>query len=336
DPIALDFWLDLLGVSDHVPAPSGLDPEARRTRLFRSLLELIESRARREPTVLWVEDLHWLDPASEVALEMLTERLLAPESAGCRILLLATTRPEYRPVWSSRVAGFSLAPLGLQDCRTLLDDWLGSDDMLGPLRARIEARARGNPLFVEEMIRSLVERRVLRGERGAYELAAPIEEITLPETVQAVLASRIDRLADRDKDVLQAAAVVGRDVPIELLRAVVDLPAPELAASLERLSTAELLGAESPGELAFRHPLAQEVAYRTQLLDRRRGTHAAIARALLMIRGPAAATHAALLAHHFDEAGERLEAARWHEQAGRRVARSDPADGVRHCRRVTT
>src|SRR5438046_876302 len=337
DPIALDFWLDLLGVSDHVPAPSGLDPEARRTRLFRSLLTLIQARARRELTLLWVEDLHWLDPASEVALEMLTERLLATESAGSRILLLATTRPEYRPAWSSRVERLSLAPLALQECRTLLDDWLGSDDMLAPLRARIEARARGNPLFVEEMIRSLVERGVLRGERGAYGLAAPIEEITLPETVQAVLASRIDRLADRDKDVLQAAAVVGRDVPVELLRAVVDLPAPQLAASLERLATAELLGpTESPGEHAFRHPLAQEVAYRTQLLDRRRETHAAIARALLTIHSSEVATHAALLAHHFDEAGERLEAARWHEQAGRRVARSDPADGVRHCRRVTT
>src|SRR3989454_4956687 len=336
DPIALDFWLELLSVSDHVPAPSGLDPEARRLRLFRSLLELVQARARRELTLLWVDDLQSLDPASEVALEMLTERLLAPESAGSRILLLATTRPEYRPRWSSRVEDLSLAPLGLQECRTLLDDWLGSDDMLVPLRARIEARARGNPLFVQEMIRSLVERGVLRGERGAYGLAAPLEEITLPETVQAVLASRIDRLADRDKDVLQAAAVVRRDVPIELLRTVVDLPAPELAASLERLSTAELLGpAESPGEHAFRHPLAQEVAYRTQLLDRRRATHAAIARALLTIHSSEVATHAALLAHHFDEAGEHLEAARWHEQAGRRVARSDPADGVRHCRRVT-
>ncbi len=336
DPVALDFWLDLLGVSDHVPAPSGLDPEARRTRLFRSLLELVQARARRELTVLWIEDLHWLDPASEVALEMLIERLLAPESAGSRILLLATTRPEYRPAWSSRVEGLSLAPLALQDARSLLDDWLGSDDTLAPLRTQLESRARGNPLFVEEMIRSLVERGVLRGERGAYALADPLEEIALPETVQAVLTSRIDRLADRDKDVLQAAAVVGRDVPIEVLRAVVDLPAPELTASLERLSTAELLGAaESPGGYAFRHPLAQEVAYRTQLLDHRRATHAAIARALLTLHGPAAATHAALLAHHFDEAGERLEAARWHEEAGRRVARSDPAAGVRHCRRVT-
>jgi class 3 adenylate cyclase/tetratricopeptide (TPR) repeat protein len=337
DPIALDFWLELLGVSDHVPAPSGLDPETRRTRLFQSLLDLIRARARRELTLLWVEDLQSLDPASDVALEMLTERLLAPESAGSRILMIATTRPEYRPVWSSRVEGLSLAPLTDQDSRTLLDDWLGSDDMLGPLRARIEARAHGNPLFVEEMVRSLVERGVLRGERGAYVLAAPVEEITLPETVQAVLASRIDRLADRDKDVLQAAAVVGRDVPTELLRAVVDLPAPELAASLERLSTAELLGpGEFASEHAFRHPLAQEVAYRTQLLDRRRATHAAIARALLTIHKSDVATHAALLAHHFDEAGERVEAARWHERAGRRVARSDPADGARHCRRVTT
>ncbi|HKC10385.1 MAG TPA: adenylate/guanylate cyclase domain-containing protein, partial [Methylomirabilota bacterium] len=337
DPIVLDFWFDLLGVSDRAPAPSGLDPEARRDRLFRSFLDLIRARARRELTVLWVEDLHWLDPASEAALEMLAEHLLAPESAGSRILLLATTRPEYRPVWSPRVEGLALAPLTPQDSRTLLDDCLGSDPMLAPLRAKIDARARGNPLFVEEMIRSLVERGVVLGERRAYRLAGPIEEITLPETVQAVLASRIDRLPDRDKEVLQAAAVVGRDVPVELLRAVVDLPAPALAASLARLSTAELLGpTESPGEHAFRHPLAQEVAYRTQLLERRRSTHAAIARALLAIHGPAAATHAALLAHHFDEAGERLEAARWHEQAGRRIARSDPADGVRHCRRVTT
>src|SRR4029450_5121261 len=206
--------------------------------------------------------------------------------------------------------------------------------LLAPLRARIESRTRGNPLFVEEMIRSLVERGVLRGERGAYGLAAPIEEITRPEAVQAVLASRIDRLADRDKDVLQAAAVVGRDVPMELLRAVVDLPAPELDAALARLSTAELLGpAESPGDHAFRHPLTQEVAYRTQLLDRRRETHAAIARALLTIHKSDVAAHAALLAHHFDEAGEHLEAARWQEQAGGRAA---PADGVTPSRGPTT
>jgi class 3 adenylate cyclase/tetratricopeptide (TPR) repeat protein len=336
DPIALAFWLELLGAPDPALAPSEVEPEARRTRLFRSLRDLIQARARRELTLLWVEDLHWLDPASDAALAMLTGWLLAPERADSRVLLLATARPEYRPAWPARAERLWLAPLAPEDSSTLLDDWLGSDPGLGPLRARIEDRARGNPLFAEEIVRSLIERGALRGARGAYAPADPVEDSALPETLQAVLASRIDRLLPRDKDVLQAAAVVGRDVPTELLRLVVDLPGHELAASLERLAMAELLGpAEPPGECAFRHPLTHEVAYRTQLLDRRRRTHAAVARALLAIHGSAAPAHAALLAHHFEEAGQHLEAARWHERAGRRVARNDPAEGVRHCRSVT-
>src|SRR5438309_510550 len=336
DPIALAFWLELLGAPDPALAPSELEPEARRMRLFQSFCDLIQVRARREPTLLWVEDLHWLDPASEAALHMLTERLLGPESAGSQALLLATTRPEYRPAWSARVERLSLTRLAPQHSATLLDDWLGSDPALAPLSARIETSARGNPLFVEEIVRSLVERGVLRGERGAYASAAPVEEITLPETVQAVLASRIDRLSPGDKDVLQAAAVVGRDVPTALLRVVVDLPESDLAASLERLATAELLGPAGPSdERGFRHPLTQEVAYRTQLLDRRRRTHGRVARGLLAIHGSAAPTHAALLSHHFEEASEHLEAALWHEHAGRRNGRNDPADGVRHCRKVT-
>src|SRR5262249_46856725 len=235
-----------------------------------------------------------------------------------------------------RIERISLAPLTSHDSSTLLDDWLGSSAALAALRAQIDTRTRGNPLFVEEIVRSLVERGALRGERGAYELAAPVQEIALPETVQAVIGSRIDRLSQRDKDVLQAAGVIGRDVPEELLRVVVDAPGPELTAALERLAVADLLGpADPPGEHTFRHPVTQEVAYRTQLLDRRRATHAGIARALLAIHRSAAPTHAALLAHHFEEAGEHLEAARWHEHAGRRVARSDPADGARHCRKVT-
>ena len=336
DPIALAFWLELFGAPDPALAPSELEPQARRARLFQSLGDLILARARGEPMLLWIEDLYFLDPASDAALEMLTGRLLAPESAGSQILVLATTRPEYRPAWAGRVEHLSLSPLAPRDASTLLDDWLGPDPALAPLRARIEARAQGNPLFVEEIVRSLVERGALRGERGTYAPAAQVEEIALPETVQAVLASRIDRLAPGDKEVLQAAAVVGHDVPTELLRAVVDLPAAELTASLERLVTAELLAPGGLlGEHAFRHPLTHEVAYRTQLLDRRRGTHAAVARALLAIHGSAAPTHAALLAHHFEEAREHLEAARWHERAGRRIARSDPAQGATHCRRVT-
>ena len=134
---------------------------------------------------------------------------------------------------------------------------------------------------------------------------------------------------------LQAAAVIGRETATSLLAAVLGSSERDLDASLERLAEAELLGAaDVPGARAFRHPLAQEVAYRTQLQDRRRRTHAAVARALLAMHGSAAPAHAAVLAHHFEEAGETLEAARWHEQAGRRIARSDPETGAMHCRRT--
>jgi class 3 adenylate cyclase/tetratricopeptide (TPR) repeat protein len=337
DPTARALWLDLLGAADPGAAASELEPEARRARLFRSLGDLIRARARHDLTVLWLEDLHWLDAASEAAAQMLTEHLIGPESSDCRVLLLATARPEYRAGWWARAERLPLAPLTAHDSSALLDDWLGSDPALARLRERIEARARGNPLFVEEIARSLVERGAVRGQRGAYAPADAGGEIALPETVQAVLASRIDRLEPRDKHVLQTAAVIGLDVSTDLLRAVLALPEPELTASLERLATAELLGpGDLPGHHAFRHPLTHEVAYRTLLRDRRSRTHARVARALLAIHGSVAPRHAALLAHHFEEAGEALEAARWHEQAGRRVARSDPADGAGHCRRVTT
>ncbi|MGH7501781.1 MAG: ATP-binding protein [Longimicrobiales bacterium] len=332
----LAFWFELLGAPDPTLAPSELEPEARREQLSLSLCDLVRARARDRLSLLWIEDMHWLDPASESVLAILAAQLMAPESAGSNVLLLATARPEYRPVWRARARPLWLAPLASNDASTLLDDWLGCDAALAPLRGRIEARARGNPLFVEEIVRSLVERGALRGDRGAYAPTGPVEDIALPETVQAVLASRIDRLAPREKDVLQAAAVIGRDVPAELLRVVVDLPQPELGASLEQLAAADLFGAtEVAGELAFRHPITHEVAYRTLLSDRRRRTHAAVARALLEIHGAAAPVHAALLAHHFEEAGDLFQAARWHEHAGRRIARNDPADGARHCTKVS-
>jgi predicted ATPase len=328
DPIALAFWLELFGRPDPALAPSELEPQARRARLFQSLGDLILARARASPCCSGSR-------TCTFSTRRATRRWRC-SSAGSWLrnrrqpgLLIATTRPDTGPPGpaGSSISPFRLSPPGRLDLARRL---AGPDPALAPLRARIEARAQGNPLFVEEIVRSLVERGALRGERGAYAPAAQVEEIALPETVQAVLASRIDRLAPRDKDVLQAAAVVGHDVPTELLRAVVDLPGAELAASLERLVTAELLAPGGlPGEHAFRHPLTHEVAYRTQLLDRRRGTHAAVARALLAIHGSAAPAHAALLAHHFEEAREHLEAARWHERAGRRVARSDPAQGAR-------
>jgi class 3 adenylate cyclase len=336
DPVAHAFWLELLAAPDPAQAASELEPEARRARLFDSLCALVRACAERDPVLVWVEDLHWLDPASEAAFARLAAALVAPGAAGSRVMLLATARPEVRPAWPEEIVRVELAPLSPRDAEALLDDWLGSDPALARLREQTLSRARGNPLFVEEIVRSLAERGALVGERRAYAPAAAGPDLALPETLQAVLASRIDRLAQRDKEVLRAAAVIGREVPSGLLEVVAGVHGPELEASLARLASADLLApAGASGEHAFRHPLAHEVAYRSQLQDRRRLTHAAVAQALLTVHGSAAPSRAALLAHHFEEAGAALEAARWHEAAGRRIARSDPAEGERHLRRVT-
>jgi class 3 adenylate cyclase/tetratricopeptide (TPR) repeat protein len=331
DPIARALWVELLGAPDPGAPVSDIEPDARLARLYRSLHDLVQVRARTELTVLWLDDLHWADAASAAALDWLVERLGAP----WKLLVLATARPEYQPPWSSHVERLPLAAIASDDAAALLDDWLGRDAALDPLREQIDARARGNPLFVEEIVRSLVEGGALVGTRGAYRPAASETAIAIPDTVQAVLASRIDRLAPADKEVLQVAAVIGRDVPISLLRSAGGLSEPALAASLDRLAAGELLAAgPRPGVRAFAHPLAHEVAYRSQLLDRRRRTHAAVARALLDLDGARVDQHAPLLAHHFEEAGDGLEAARWHERAGRRIARHDPAAGAQHCRAV--
>ena len=334
DPIARAFWLEILGAPDPAAPVSDIEPDARLSRLYRSLHDLLEVRARTEVTVVWLDDLHWADAASAAAVDWLVERLGAP-GAPRKLFALATARPEYQPAWSSHVERLSLAAISPDDAAALLDDWLGRDPVLAPLREQIDGRARGNPLFVEEIVRSLVERGVLVGTRGAYRPAASETAIAIPDTVQAVLASRIDRLAPADKEVLQVAAVIGREVPIALLQSAGGLSESALAASLDRLAASELLTAAArPGARAFGHPLAHEVAYRSQLLDRRRRTHAAVARALLDLHGARVDQHAPLLAHHFEEAGDGLEAARWHERAGRRIARHDPAAGAQHCRAV--
>ena len=273
-------------------APSELEPEARRARLFQSLRDLILARARRELMVLWLEDLHWLDPASEAALAMLTERPRDPGDGRAQVAA-ARDRAARAPAGWSATGRASLAGSRspLEDSSTLLDDWLGAR----PRRWRRSARgSRRGPAAIPSS-----SRRSFARWSSAARCAASAAHIRRPPPTTRSRCPRPFRPSSRrasigshprDKDVLQAAAVIGQDVPTELLRIVVDLPGPELDASLERLATAELLGpAEPSGECAFRHPLTQEVAYRTQLLDRRRRTHAAVARALLAIHGAAAA-----------------------------------------------
>jgi len=257
---ALPLLLDFLGYPDpERPAPA-LDPEARQRQLVGLVQRLVRARPAREPALLLVEDLHWLDGASETFVEALVESV-----AGTHALLVLNFRPEYHAPWMQRswYQQLPLAPLGAAAIDELLGELLGRDASLGDLATRIKGRTAGNPFFIEEMVLALAESGPLEGVRGAYRLAGPLDALVLPATVEAVLAARIDRLGEREKQVLQAASVLGKEFGEPILRRVLPLAESDLASSLRALVSAELVYEQAlypVAEYAFKHPLTQEVA----------------------------------------------------------------------------
>src|SRR5437773_3170327 len=259
--------------------------------------------------------------------------------SGTRTLFLVNFRPEYHAGWTQKsyYQQLPLLPLGPEAIAELLASLLGTDPSLAGLVERMRERTRGNPFFIEEVVQSLVEAGTLQGTRGSYRLARPVAEVAIPATVQAVLAARIDRLPEREKQILQTAAVIGKEFSEPILQAVVELPSSELAAALRALVAAEFLYEVAlfpQAEYAFRHPLTQEVADRSQLAERRARVHAAVARAIAEQYPERLDERAALLAQHWEAAGETLEAARWHARAAVWSGTSDPTQALRHWRKV--
>jgi class 3 adenylate cyclase/tetratricopeptide (TPR) repeat protein len=326
----LSPMFEFLGVPDpERPAPP-LGPEARQRRLFDLIRRLARARSTREPAIILFEDLHWLDRASEEFIENLVE--IAP---GNRTLMLLNFRPEYHAAWMQRSYYYQLPllPLAPESTAELLGDLVGSDPSLRRLRELIRERTGGNPFFIEEIVQALVETGAVAGTRGAYRLVAPAEEVGLPATVQSVLAARIDRLPEREKQVLQAASVIGKTFSEPILRRAADLGDENLPAALHALTTAEFLYEEAlypQAEYSFKHPLTQEVAYRSQLAERKARVHAAVARAIEDLESGKLGERAALLAYHWEHAGETREATKWHRRAAEWVGFNNPSEALRH------
>ncbi len=268
--------LALLDVPVEDPQWLALEPGHRRRRMLDGLSRLLLRETQVQPVLLVVEDLHWIDSETQVFLDGLIERL-----PGARLLLLVTYRPEYRHEWGNRTyyAQVRLDALPPESVEALLDTFLGFDSSIRGLKNLLASRAEGNPLFLEESVRSLVETRALVGQRGAYQLAQPIEAVQMPATVQATLASRIDRLPPEQKRLLETAAVIGKDFPFALLQAITDETEEVLHLGLSHLHSAEFLHETAfLPELTytFKHGLTHEVTYGTLLQDRRKALHARI------------------------------------------------------------
>ncbi len=316
----LPALLALLDVRVEDPVWRGLDPAQRRQRTLDAVKRLLLGEAQAQPLVVVFEDLHWIDAETQAFLDGLVEAMPA-----ARLMLLVDYRPEYRHGWGSKTyyAQIRLDPLAPESGEALLAALLGPDPSLAPLKRLLLERTERNPFFLEESVRSLVETGVLHGERGAHWLAEPVDAVRVPGTVETTLAWRIDRLQAEDKRLLETAAVIGKDVPVALLRAIADLSEEALGHGLGRLQAAEFLyesGRYPDIEYTFKHALTHEVAYGCLLQDRRRALHARIVAAIETLHRDRLDGEIERLAHHAQRGELQEKAVDYLRRAGLRAA----------------
>ena len=311
--------LQVLDVPVDDPQWQTLDPLRRREHMLATLRRLFLRESRIQPLCLVFDSLHWMDSQTHAVLDAIVQSL-----ADSRIFLLVTHRPEYQHPWvgTPHYTGFLLKPLPADSAQELLDPLLGSDPSLQALKAWLISRTEGNPFFLQESIRTLIETHVLMGERGAYRLVKPLESIQLPATIHAVLAPRIDRLPSEAKRLLQAASVIGKDVPLVLLQTIADMSEDEARRNLAVLQAGDFLHELRlfPNmEYTFRHALTQEVTYDTILRDRRRALHARVMEALEQLPDRQA-EQVESLAHHALRGEVWHKAVSYLRQAGAKAA----------------
>ena len=269
-------WLLDLPVEDADWA--GLDAGERRQRMHATLKNLFLLCAESQPLLLWFEDIQWTDFETRGVIDGLLELI-----GTARLFVLVTCRPEYDSRWGRKpfFTAINLDRLEAKEADNLVQGLVG--DANAELRALIVERTDGTPLFIEETVRTLVENGALQLRAGGYELTRQIPEIQIPETVQSVIAARIDSLSPKRKSLLQIASVIGSDIPIILLREVVDLAEPELQRLVAELKAAQFLY-ETPNliyaQLKFRHALVHEIAYGSLISAKRQTLHARVLRGL--------------------------------------------------------
>jgi class 3 adenylate cyclase/tetratricopeptide (TPR) repeat protein len=308
---AIPLLLDFIGIADPSVEGPRLDPAVRRERLHSMFRPLIRAavlhRPGTGPVVTLLEDLHWMDPGSESLVEVLVDAL-----RGMNSLLIVNYRAGYTAPWmkSDHFDQISLTSLPRLEADALAAELLGEDQSVTSLLPLIADRARGNPLFIEELVRQLEEGGHLAGARGAYRLVRAPDPRFIPDTVQTTIGARIDRRPESEKSVLQTAAVIGRDFAMPVLARIIAKPEVELASMLGRLAKAGLVQQMGSGEetFSFAHPMMQEVAYGSMLSERRRSLHAAVATELEKTWSDPDGAQASLIAHHWEEAGNPMRA----------------------------
>ncbi len=326
------YLLGLLGVVQGPDPLQMMDPLIKRQRTLEGIRQIILAESLRQPVVMIFEDLHWIDEQTQALLD-----LLAGSIGSARVLLLVTSRPEYRHEWSagSHYLEQRLEPLSGGDAEKLVSVLLGDAADLQPLKSLIIDRTNGNPFFIEETIRALFEEGALL-RTGPITLTKPLSELRMPATVQGILAERIDRLSAKQKELLQTLAVIGRRSPIGLIRELASGTKSQLDLTLAQLEAAEFVYKQRgpvEDEYIFKHALTQEVAYNSLLIERRKLLHERAGQALksrLDDKVGDQLSHVALHYSRSDNAGKAIEyLARAGQQAVQRSAHAEAIDSLR-------
>jgi class 3 adenylate cyclase/tetratricopeptide (TPR) repeat protein len=304
---ALPLVKHLLSIGTPDDGVIEMDSSQRRVKTFEVVRNLVLKRAEHGPVILAVEDLHWIDKTSEEFLVLLADSL-----SMASVLMLLTYRPEYRNQFPERsfVSRLALRQLNDQESLQMASRILDVDHLPDHFKKRVLGKAEGNPFFLEEMIKSMLESGALRIRNGAYEMGEAARGVEVPATIQDVIMSRIDHLEESPRKALQLASVIGREFGIGLLETMADLNEP-LAESLRKLKGLELIYERSvfPEHTCyFKHALTQEVAYNSLLLQRRKELHCLVAAAIEELYGGRLAEYYGLLAYHY-ERGEEWERA---------------------------
>jgi class 3 adenylate cyclase len=329
----LAYIFTLLEVAENDDLLARMDPEIRKRRTLDAIKRLLLRESLNQPLIVIFEDLHWLDEGSRALLN-----LLADSIGTARVLMLVNYRPEFTHNWGNKTyyTQLRLDPLGTESSEEMLRALLGDGRDLLPLKRVIIEKTEGNPFFMEEIVQALFEQGALL-RNGSVKLAKSLSTIQIPSTVQAVLASRIDRLPPEEKDLLQTLAVIGKEFSFTVVKEVSAKADDELQRLLSDLQIAEFIyeqPAISDVAYVFKHALSQQVAYGSALLERRRVLHERIARFLEAQFPETVETQPELIAHHYAEAGLGTQAIPYWQRAGERaLQRSANLEAINHLKK---
>jgi tetratricopeptide (TPR) repeat protein len=314
----LPYLFGLLGIVEGDDRLAQLDTQLRHRRTLEAIKRILVRESLSHPLIVIFEDLHWIDSETQALLNLIADGI-----ATARVLLMVNYRPEYHHQWSNKTyyTQLRLDPLGRESAEEMLAALVGDAAELAPLKRLVIERTQGNPFFMEEVVQALLEQGVLV-RNGAVKLAKPLDQIRVPPTVQAILASRIDRLPAAEKELLQTLAVLGREFPLGLIKRVAGESEDELAPILSGLQLGEFIY-EQPAvpdiEYTFKHALTQEVAYNSVLVERRRMLHERAAQALEALFSDRLEDHLSDLAHQYDRAGNLGKAVEFLGRAGKKA-----------------